>query len=84
MTVIFWIIVGAIAGWIAEKIMNANHGLLTNIILGIIGAFVGGWLFGLLGFATEGGWIFSIITATIGAVIVIYLYRVIRGRTATT
>ena len=79
---IFWIIVGAVAGWIAEKVMNANHGILTNIVLGIIGAQVGGWLFNILGVNQFGGngWIGSIITAAIGAIILIWLYRAIRGR----
>ncbi|MEL6946970.1 MAG: GlsB/YeaQ/YmgE family stress response membrane protein [Pseudomonadota bacterium] len=79
MAFIFWIIVGGIAGWIAEQIMKANHGLLTNVILGVLGAFVGGWLFGLIGGNMGDGWIGSIITATVGAVVLIYVYRLIRG-----
>ena len=71
MTIVFWIIVGGIAGWLAEQIMKANHGLLTIIILGIIGAVVGGWMF---------GWIGSIVTAMVGALVVIYVYRLIKGR----
>jgi len=81
MTIIFWIIVGGIAGWLAEQIMKANHGLMTNIVLGVIGAVVGGWLFGLVGGNPLGsGWIGSIITAMVGAIVLIYVYRLVRSR----
>ena len=76
----FWIIVGGIAGFIAEKVMNSSMGLIANIILGIIGAFIGGWLFSFLGFGPGAGWIGSIITATIGAIILIFVARLIKGR----
>ena len=81
--IFFWIIVGGIAGFLAEKVMKADMGLLSNIILGIIGAFVGGWVAGLFGFNVSDNWIPSIITAFIGAVIVIAIYRAIRGRSVT-
>ena len=78
---ILTIIIGALAGWIAEKIMKADHGLLTNIILGIIGAVVlNAILFAITG-ATWGGVIGQLIVAVIGACLVIWLYRLIRGRT---
>lgn len=79
---ILTIILGAIAGWIAEKIMKGNHGLLTNIILGILGALIGNWLFRLLFDSTAGGVIGQLIVAVIGACILIGLYRMIRGRSA--
>lgn len=77
---ILTIIIGAIAGWIAEKIMKADHGLLTNIVLGILGALIlNAILFAIVG-ATWGGIIGQLIVAVIGACILIWLYRLIRGR----
>ena len=77
-----WIIVGGIAGWLASIIMktNARQGLFMDIIVGIVGSFVGGFVLGLLGIGT-GGMSFSLnslITATIGAVIFLALLRFIR------
>ena len=70
MSILAWIVVGLIAGWLAERITGRNHGLLTNLFVGIIGAFVGGFLFSsLLGFRYEEGFnLASILVATIGAV----------------
>ncbi|RJL00970.1 GlsB/YeaQ/YmgE family stress response membrane protein [Paracoccus aestuarii] len=78
--IILSIILGAIAGWIAEQIMKSNHGLLTNIILGILGAVVGNALFRMVLGATAGGLIGQLIVATIGACILIFLFRAITGR----
>ncbi|WP_411957349.1 GlsB/YeaQ/YmgE family stress response membrane protein [Paracoccus homiensis] len=75
------IILGAIAGWIAEKIMKGNHSLITNIILGILGAVLGNWLFRLIFSTTAGGAIGQVIVAVIGACILIWAGRAIRGRT---
>lgn len=74
------IILGAIAGWIAEQIMKGEHGLLTNIILGILGALLGNWLFRAVIGTTAGGMIGQLIVAVIGACILIWGYRMIRGR----
>ena len=74
-----WIIVGGLAGWIAEKFMAANHGIFTNIFIGILGGIVGGWVFGLLGLAVD-GFIGSLITAAVGACIIIWIYRAIRNK----
>ena len=74
-----WIIVGGLAGWAAEKFMKANHGIMTNIFVGILGGVVGGWVFGLLGIAFD-GWIGSLITAAVGACIIIWIYRAIRNK----
>ena len=74
------IIVGALAGWIAEKIMKADHGLLTNIFLGIVGALVLNFILLTLVGSTLGGWIGQLIIGVIGACILIALYRMIRGR----
>ena len=72
------IIVGALAGWIAEKLMKADHGLLTNIILGIVGALVLNFILISLVGATLGGWIGQLIIGVIGACILIGAYRAIR------
>ena len=80
MYIIFWIIIGGIAGWIAEKITRSDHGLLVNIIVGIIGAVIGGWLLGLFGINLEENWIGSLVTAVIGAVILLAILKMIRGR----
>ncbi|MBC9246443.1 GlsB/YeaQ/YmgE family stress response membrane protein [Paracoccus sp. 11-3] len=74
------IILGAIAGWIAEQLMKSEHGLLMNIILGIVGAVVGNWLAVTIFGATMGGAIGQIIIAVIGACILIWLGRLIRRK----
>lgn len=75
---IMTIIIGALAGWIAEKIMKADHGLLTNIVLGILGAVIlNAILFAVMG-STLGGFIGQLIVAVIGACLLIFGYRAIR------
>jgi uncharacterized membrane protein YeaQ/YmgE (transglycosylase-associated protein family) len=76
------IVIGAIAGWLAEKFTNSNHGLLMNIIMGIIGAVVGNFLLGLLNIRVY-GFFMNLISATVGAIIVIMIYRAIAGRRTT-
>jgi uncharacterized membrane protein YeaQ/YmgE (transglycosylase-associated protein family) len=78
-TLIIWIIVGAVAGWLAGLVVRGfGFGLLGNIIVGILGAILGGWLFGALGFAFLPGIINTIITAFIGAVVLLLIVRVIK------
>jgi uncharacterized membrane protein YeaQ/YmgE (transglycosylase-associated protein family) len=83
--IIVWIIVGAIAGWLASIIMGTNRqqGLLMDIIIGIVGAFIGGLILDLLdiGGPITGINIGSIITALIGAIILIALLRFLRRST---
>ncbi|MTE00081.1 GlsB/YeaQ/YmgE family stress response membrane protein [Paracoccus sp. YIM 132242] len=75
------IILGAIAGWIAEKIMKTDSGLLMNIILGIVGALIGNFLFDMLiGTSAEGSIVGQLIVAVIGACILIWIVRMVRGR----
>lgn len=74
------IIIGGVAGWIAEQIMKTEHGLLTNIILGIVGAVVGNFLLMLIFGATMGGIIGQLIVAVLGAVLLIWIWQLIRGR----
>jgi len=73
------IIVGGIAGWLAEQFMKSQMGLLMNIVLGIIGAAVANWLFGLLGISLGGGWIGYLIAGFIGACILIVIGRAFSG-----
>lgn len=78
---ILTIILGGLAGWIAEKVMKSDHGLLTNIILGIVGALVGNWLLRLVLGSTLGGIFGQLVVAVAGACILIWGYRVIRSKT---
>jgi len=74
MSLLYFILIGAVAGWLAGQIMKGGgFGLLVNIILGIIGGAVGGWLFGQLGISAGGGLGGSLITATVGAVAVLFV-----------
>jgi uncharacterized membrane protein YeaQ/YmgE (transglycosylase-associated protein family) len=82
--IIAWIIIGAIAGALAKLIMPGDDpgGIIVTILIGIAGAFVGGFLAGLIGLG-GGGWIWSILVATIGAIILLAIYRAVAGgRTA--
>lgn len=82
---IVWIVFGLIAGFIASKIVNKQgEGLVFDLILGIIGAIVGGFLFQTFGFAPVTGFNFySLIVAVIGAVVVLFLYHAVVGRRTT-
>jgi uncharacterized membrane protein YeaQ/YmgE (transglycosylase-associated protein family) len=85
MGIISWIVVGLIAGFISSKIVNkTGEGLIRDIILGIIGAFVGGWIFTAMGAAgVTGVNIYSIFVAVIGAVVVLVVYHAIFEQRAT-
>jgi uncharacterized membrane protein YeaQ/YmgE (transglycosylase-associated protein family) len=77
--IIAWLIIGAIAGWLAGVLVKGGgFGLIVDIIVGIVGAFIGGWLAGVLHISLGGGWIGSILTALIGAVILLFIIRLIR------
>lgn len=74
MEFLYFIIVGGVAGWLAGQVMKGGgFGLITNIILGIIGGVVGGWLLGVAGVSVGGGLVGSIITAAVGAMAVIFV-----------
>lgn len=78
MEVLVAVLIGAVAGWLAGMVMKSKSGgALINIILGIIGGFVGNWLFGILGVSAGGSWLGAIITATVGAVVLIAIGRMI-------
>jgi len=75
---LYWIIVGLIAGFLAGKVMKGGgYGVLMDIVLGMLGAIVGGWLFGMLAISA-GGLIGGILVAFIGAVILIWLTRMLK------
>lgn len=81
--IIWWIIVGLIAGWATGKIMKGSgYGPLMDIVLGIVGAIIGGWIVSALGLG-GGGLIWSIIVAIIGAVILVWIVRLITGNRST-
>ena len=82
MGIIAALIIGAIAGWLAEKFTRSDMGLLMNIVMGIIGAVVGNFLLRLLGIGVY-GFLGNLISATLGAVLVIVIYRAVVGRRAT-
>ena len=78
MNLIWFLLIGLIAGWLAGKVMRGGgFGIVGDIIVGVIGALLGGWLFGVLGIHA-GGLVGSIITAFVGAVVLILILRVIR------
>ncbi len=83
MFLIWWIIVGLIAGWITGKLMKGSgYGAIMDIIVGIAGAILGGFIMRTLGFAGGGGMIYTIIVAVIGAVILTWIIRMITGKKA--
>jgi uncharacterized membrane protein YeaQ/YmgE (transglycosylase-associated protein family) len=83
MNFLVWITLGLLAGFIASKIVNkSGEGILLDIILGIIGAIVGGWLFSVFGaHGVTGLNLYSIIVAVIGAIIVLVIYHALFRRT---
>ena len=77
--IIVWLIIGALAGWLAGRLVKGGgFGLIGDIVVGIIGALIGGWLAGVLGISIGSGFIASVITAIIGAVILLVILRAIK------
>lgn len=84
MGIILWIIFGALVGWVASLIMNTNaqQGFLLNIVVGIVGASLGGLIMGGIGASGVGGFSFySFLVALLGAVVLIFLVKLVRGGT---
>lgn len=73
-----YIIIGAIAGWIAGRMMKAREGFIATILIGIAGALVGGFLLSFFVDTASGGWWFTFFTAILGSVIVLWLFRLVR------
>lgn len=82
MSILTWIIVGLVAGVLASFVVGGGYGLIGDIIIGIIGAFVGGWIFRALGTTSPFGGLGGVIfVAFIGAVVLLFLLRIIRRST---
>jgi uncharacterized membrane protein YeaQ/YmgE (transglycosylase-associated protein family) len=73
------LIIGIIAGWIAEKVTASDHGLLTNLLVGIAGSFVGGTLAQLMNIQFN-GWLGNLLIAAIGAVLILWLWRMVTAQ----
>ncbi len=81
MHLLWWIIVGLIAGWGTGKLMRGSgYGVFADIILGIIGAVIGGFIMRSLGFSGQGGMIYTILVAIAGACLLTWIFRAITGR----
>ncbi len=78
-TILIWLVVGAVAGWLAGVIVKGGgFGLLGDIVVGIIGAFIGGWLLAKLGVHIGVGVVATIASATTGAVVLLLILRLVR------
>jgi uncharacterized membrane protein YeaQ/YmgE (transglycosylase-associated protein family) len=76
---LYAILVGLIAGWLAGQVMKGGgYGVIVDILLGLVGGVIGGWLFGALGIGSGGGVIGSIIVAFVGAVVLVAITRAIK------
>jgi uncharacterized membrane protein YeaQ/YmgE (transglycosylase-associated protein family) len=73
-----YIIIGALAGWIASRIMKTKEGLLMDIVIGVVGALIGGFLLSFFVNTASGGWWFTLFTAILGAVILLWGLRLFR------
>lgn len=79
MSFIWFILIGAVAGWLAGQLLKGGgFGLVGDIIVGVIGALIGGFLFSTFGVSTGGGLLGSLIVATIGAVVLLFGLRLLR------
>ena len=74
-----YIIIGAIAGWVAKHLMHAKEGFFVTILIGIAGALIGGFLLSFFFNTAAGGWWFTLFTAILGSVILLWLLRLVRG-----
>ncbi len=86
MGIISWLVLGLIAGWIASRIVNkTGEGLFLDIVLGIIGALFGGWIFSAFGTTGVTGFnLWSLLVAVIGAIVVLWIYHALTGRRSRT
>lgn len=76
------VIIGVLAGWIAEQVTGRNHGLVTNLVIGVIGAFLGAFIAGLLNISFAGFW-GSLIVSAVGAIVLLWLYGMLKRRRTT-
>jgi uncharacterized membrane protein YeaQ/YmgE (transglycosylase-associated protein family) len=75
------VVIGILAGWIAEQITGREHGLLTNLVVGIVGAFLGAFIANAMGIGFAGFW-GSLLVSTVGAVLLLAIVGMFRGRRA--
>jgi len=76
-----WLVVGAVAGWLASKVMRTSLGLLTDILVGIVGAFIGGFIFIQFGTTGVTGFnVWSVFVAFVGAIVLLMVIRLFNGR----
>ncbi len=76
---VIFLAIGAVAGWLAGNLMKGGgFGLLGNIVVGILGAVLGGYIFSLFGIAAGGGLIGSILTATVGAAVLLFIVKLVK------
>ena len=81
--ILYWIVVGLIAGWLAGRVMKGGgYGVVVDIILGILGGILGGWLFGMLHISMGDGLIGGVIVAFVGAVILVWIARLLSAISA--
>jgi len=73
-----YIIIGAIAGWIAGKVMNFKEGFFVTVLVGIAGALIGGFLLSFFVNTASGGWWFTLLTAILGSIILLWVLRLVR------
>jgi uncharacterized membrane protein YeaQ/YmgE (transglycosylase-associated protein family) len=79
--IIGWIVIGIVAGWLAEKVMGRSHGLLTNLIVGVVGALLGGFIAGnLLGIPVGGFNFITLLVAFLGACLLLFLVGLVKRR----
>ena len=82
MGTIAWIVLGGVAGWLGSMIMGTDdsQGIILNIIVGIIGAWLGGYIFNYLGYASVTGFnLYSLLVSVIGAVVLLWIVKLVRG-----
>lgn len=79
MSLLWFLVVGVIAGWLAGTLMKGGgFGLFGDLVVGVLGAFIGGWLFSALGVSHSGGLIASIVVATIGAAVLLFVVHAVK------
>ncbi|ART20388.1 GlsB/YeaQ/YmgE family stress response membrane protein [Corynebacterium striatum] len=76
------ILVGIIAGWLAEKIMKRDHGLLTNLIVGVLGGLLGAGIMSFVGSSSPNSWIMMIVVATLGACLLLWIVGLVTKKSA--
>jgi uncharacterized membrane protein YeaQ/YmgE (transglycosylase-associated protein family) len=84
MNIVTWIIFGAIAGWLASLITSTSEGVLGDIILGIVGALIGGWIMRALGYGGVSGFnLYSFVVAILGAVVLLLIVKAFQSKPVT-